>query len=52
MNIGKFALNELISRNPRKRYLANVNPENKKSIKFFKNNNFKLIQYTFELSDF
>jgi len=51
MNIGKFALNELISRNPRKRYLANVNPKNKKSIKFFKNNNFKLIQYTFELSD-
>lgn len=51
MSIGKFALNELISRNPRKRYLANVNPKNKKSIKFFKNNNFKLIQYTFELDD-
>ena len=51
MNIGKFALNELISRNPRKRYLANVSPKNKKSMKFFENNNFKLIQYTFELDD-
>jgi len=51
MNIGKFALNELIARNPRKRYLANVSPKNKKSIDFFKNNNFKLIQYTFELND-
>ena len=47
-NIGEYALNELIERNPRERYLANVNPKNKKSIKFFKNNNFKLIQYTFE----
>ena len=51
MNIGAFALNELISRNPRNRYLANVNPTNKKSMKFFKNNNFKLIQYTFELDN-
>lgn len=47
-NIGEYALNELIERNPCERYLANVNPKNKKSIKFFKNNNFKLIQYTFE----
>lgn len=47
-NIGKHALYQLIKKNPRERYLANVNPKNKKSIKFFKNNNFKLIQYTFE----
>ena len=47
-NIGNFALNELMKKNPRKRFLANVNPKNKKSISFFKNNNFKLIQYTFE----
>ena len=47
-NIGNFALNELIKKNPRKRFLANVNPKNKKSIQFFKNNNFKLIQHTFE----
>jgi len=48
MNIGYLALNELIKKNPRKRFLANVNPNNKKSISFFKNNGFKLIQHTFE----
>jgi RimJ/RimL family protein N-acetyltransferase len=47
-NVGNFVLNELMKKNPRKRFLANVNPKNKKSISFFKNNNFKLIQYTFE----
>ena len=47
-NIGKMALSELMKKNPRKRYLANVNPKNKRSIRFFKNNGFKLIQYTFE----
>ena len=47
-NVGNYALTELIKKNPRKRYLANVNPKNKKSISFFKNNNFKLIQHTFE----
>jgi len=47
-NIGDFALNDLIKKNPRKLFLANVNPKNKKSIQFFKNNKFKLIQYTFE----
>tara|TARA_B100000029_G_scaffold268186_1_gene263741 strand:+ start:385 stop:807 length:423 start_codon:yes stop_codon:yes gene_type:complete len=47
-NFGVYALNELLKKNPRKRFLANVNPKNKKSISFFKNNGFKLIQYTFE----
>ena len=47
-NVGNSALNELMKKNPRKRFLANVNPKNKKSISFFKNNNFKLIQYTLE----
>ena len=47
-NFGFFALNELLKKNPRKRFLANVNPKNKKSMSFFKNNGFKLIQYTFE----
>ena len=47
-NIGKFALSELIKKNPRKRYLANISPKNKKSLHFFENNGFKLIQYTFE----
>ena len=48
--IGDIALRKLIQKNPKKRYLANVNPKNKKSICFFKNHGFKLIQYTFELS--
>ena len=48
-NVGNFALNELMKKNPRKRFLANVSPKNKKSLQFFKNNGFKLIQYTFEL---
>tara|TARA_A100001037_G_scaffold278848_1_gene280104 strand:- start:1341 stop:1763 length:423 start_codon:yes stop_codon:yes gene_type:complete len=48
-NIGNEALAELIRKNPRKRYLANVNPKNKKSSKFFKNNDFKLIQHTYEM---
>ena len=47
-NVGNFALSELMKRNKQKRYLANVSPKNKKSLKFFKNNDFKLIQYTFE----
>ena len=48
--IGNIALNKLIQKNPKKRYLANVNPQNKKSMRFFKNNGFKLVQYTLELS--
>ena len=48
-DIGKKVLEMIIQKNPRKRYLANINPKNKKSIKFFKKNHFKLIQYTFEL---
>ena len=48
--LGNIALHKLIQKNPKKRYLANVNPKNKKSIQFFKNHGFKLIQYTFELS--
>ena len=41
----------LIEKNPKIRYLANVNPKNKKSIKFFKKNGFKLIQHTYELEN-
>ena len=47
--IGFKALKLLIDKNPRKRYLANVNPKNKKSSYFFKNNGFNLIQHTYEL---
>ena len=47
--IGQKTLEMLMGKNPRKRYLANVSPKNKKSIRFFTRNGFKLIQYTFEL---
>jgi len=47
--IGREALNLLIKKNPSSRYLANISPKNKKSIRFFKNYGFKLIQHTYEL---
>jgi hypothetical protein len=47
--IGTEALKLLMKYNPQTRYLANVNPKNKKSIEFFKNHGFKLIQHTYEL---
>ena len=43
-------LERMMKKHPRERFLININPKNKKSIRFFKNNGFKLIQYTFELS--
>lgn len=49
MELGTKSLNLLMKKIPRKRYLANVSPQNKNSQKFFKNNDFKLIQYTYEL---
>jgi len=48
--IGSNALNILIAKNPGLRYLANINPENKKSIEFFKKLGFTLIQYTYVLN--
>jgi RimJ/RimL family protein N-acetyltransferase len=48
--IGKKALKLLIKKNPRKKFYANVNPENSKSIQFFEDFGFKLIQKTYELS--
>jgi hypothetical protein len=50
IGIGNKSLELLIQKNPRKRYLANINPQNIKSIKFFTKNKFKLIQYTYELN--
>ncbi len=47
--LGTSVLNMIIKKNHRKRYLANINPKNKKSISFFKKNGFELIQHTFEL---
>ena len=50
--IASEALKLLINSHPKKRFLANVSPKNKFSAKFFKNNNFKLIQYTYELDNY
>ena len=47
--LGQRSLELVMELNPRTRYLANVNPKNKRSIKFFKKNGFKLIQHTHEL---
>ena len=49
--IGQIALEMLMKKHPKHRYLANINPKNKKSIDFFIQNNFKLIQYTYELTN-
>ena len=49
--IGQIALEMLMKKHPKHRYLTNINPKNKKSIDFFIQNNFKLIQYTYELTN-
>jgi len=43
-----YVLKLIMKKNPRSRYLANISPNNKKKIDFFKKNRFKLIQYTYE----
>lgn len=48
LGLAHEALKQIMKKNPRKRFLANVSPNNKKSMKFFIQNNFKLIQYTYE----
>ena len=49
IGIGGKVLRLLMEINPEERYLANINPRNKRSIDFFKKNGFNLIQYTYEL---
>ena len=46
--MGSRILELIIEKNPRNRYLANINPNNSKSVRFFEKNGFKLIQHTFE----
>lgn len=48
--MGGKALRLIMEKNPRPRYLANINPKNLKSAKFFKKNGFHLIQHTYELT--
>lgn len=47
----KHIMNLIMKKNPRQRFLGNVSPKNKKGIRFLENNDFKLVQYTFELID-
>ena len=47
--IGKSVINLLIKNNPRKRYLANVSPQNKKLQDFFVNSGFTGLEYTYEM---
>lgn len=49
VGVGKIALQLIINKNPRQRYLANVAINNNKSKRFFEKNDFKLIQHTYEL---
>lgn len=48
LKLGKKVLKLLMEKNPEERYLANVSPKNHRSINFFEENKFRLIQYTFE----
>ena len=48
--LGSLVLEQVLKKNPKARYLANVNPNNIKSAEFFKKNGFKLIQHTYELT--
>ena len=46
--IKKKVLSKLYKIDSKKRYFVNLNPKNKKSIKFFKSQGFSLIQHTYE----
>ena len=47
--LGNHVLKLLIKKNPRKRYLVNVSPLNKKLQNFFVHNGFTQLEYTYEL---
>ena len=49
-NLGRIMMSQLIKKNPREKYLANVSPKNKISENFFKSYGFKFIQKTYELT--
>ena len=42
-------IKELMKKNPKKKFLVNISPRNKKYIQFFKKFGFKLLQHTYEL---
>ena len=47
--IGSIALQTLIQKNPKSRYIANINPKNQKSKSFFKKHGFEPFQISYEL---
>lgn len=51
LGIGSVALQLLISKNPKKIFYANINPQNTSSMKFFKKNGFKPLKFVFELNN-
>ena len=40
----------IMKKHPNFRYLVNISPQNKKTIQFFKDHGFNLIQYTYEFN--
>ena len=46
--LGQLAIQELMKKNPNKKYFTNINPKNHELIKFFEKNAFSLVQYTLE----
>ena len=45
--LGSAAVRELMERTPRRRYVANINPKNEESIRFFERMGFKHVQNTY-----
>jgi RimJ/RimL family protein N-acetyltransferase len=49
LGLGSRAVRTLMRKHARRRYLANINPSNKRSIRMFRRMGFKMIQETYEL---
>ena len=47
--IANYVLKIFMKKNPEQQYFVNINPRNKKSIKFFTKNGFKILQHTYKL---
>lgn len=47
--IKRQILKKIIETDGKNRYLVNISPQNEDAIKFFKSQDFRLIQYTYEL---
>lgn len=56
MSVPEFLITKsielLIQKNPKKRFLINISPKNKKLLKIIKNKKYQLIQYTYELQPY